>query len=300
MHTDVQLAVLFADVVGSTRLYERLGDTAARALIGASLDIMRDATESHRGSVIKTMGDEIMATFPSPADAIAAAARMQRALAAHPPPADGVSRVAIRIGCHFGPVVHEEFDVFGSTVHTANRLTSLAKAGQIMVTEPVVSRLGPEWQSAVRHVDVATLRGFSDETALYEVVWHFEDATGVIHIPAQGSGGRSRSARLRVGLNGTELTLSEPLSVVNLGRAEENDLMVPGSLVSRLHARIEARKGSFQFIDQSTNGSFVQVNGGEVQFVRRDTISLEGSGTIGLGREPSADDPGTIHYACED
>jgi adenylate cyclase len=300
MHTDVQLAVLFADIVGSTRLYERLGDAAARALIGTSLQVMRDATESHRGTVIKTMGDEIMATFPSPADAIAAAARMQRALGSHPQLSDGVSRVAIRIGCHFGPVVQEEFDIFGSTVHTANRVTSLAKAGQIMVTEPVVSRLGPDWQSAVRHVDVATLRGFSDETALYEVIWHFEEATGVIHLPAHGVIGRARAARLRLAVNGTALTLSDPVQSVNLGRAEENDLTVPGSLVSRLHARIEARKGAFHFIDQSTNGSFVSVDGGEMHFVRRDAVTLEGSGRIGLGREPADDDPGTVRYVCED
>jgi class 3 adenylate cyclase len=299
MHTDVQLAVLFADVVGSTRLYEHLGDGPARTLIASALDVLREATESHRGSVVKTMGDEIMATFAAPSDAIAAAARMQRVVGTLPQPADGLSRIAIRIGCHFGPVVLEAADVFGSTVHTANRVTSLAKAGQIMITESVVGRLGTDWQFAVRHVEVATLRGFTEETALFEVLWRVEDATGVMPVSTIGSGGRVRPARLRVRVDRKELTISDPPRTLNLGRAEENDLLVPGSLVSRLHARIEAGRGSFQFVDQSTNGSFVQMEGGEIQFVRRDTVSLQGSGRIGLGREPSADDPGTIYYVCE-
>jgi len=301
MYTDVQLAVLFADIVGSTRLYERLGDAAARELIAASLELMREATESRGGTVIKTMGDEIMATFAEPDEAIAAAARIQRLIETAPELTSGsAGRVAIRIGCHYGPVMLEQSDVFGSTVHTANRLTSQAKGGQIMVTDEVVSRLGPEWRSAIRHVDSATLRGFRDEVMLYEVHWHPEDITSVLQVPALLGAARTRAARLCVALQDQQVTLSDERPALHLGRAEGNDLMVPGSLVSRLHARIEAGKGSFQFIDQSTNGSFVRPDGGDVVFVRRDAMTLIGTGAIGLGREPSDDDPGTLRYRCED
>lgn len=300
MHTDVQLAVLFADVVGSTQLYERLGDGPARSLVGSTLAILCEAVVSQRGTVVKTIGDEIMATFPSCGDAVTAAARMHRSVGTLPIPADGMTHLAIRVGCHFGSVVQDHGDVFGSTVHTANRVTSLAKAGQIMITAAVVAHLDGDWRSAVRHVDVATLRGFSEETALYDIVWRMEDATGVLHVPPSGVGGRVRPTRLRVRVGDRELTITDPLRAISLGRAEENDLPIPGSLVSRLHARIEAARGSFQFVDQSTNGSFVQADGLEAQFVRRDTVSLSGSGRIGLGREPADDDPGTVHYACED
>ncbi|MEI6459789.1 MAG: adenylate/guanylate cyclase domain-containing protein [Pseudomonadota bacterium] len=300
MHTDVQLAVLFADVVGSTRLYEQYGDAAARELVGAALDLMRDSTEAHSGTVIKTMGDEIMATFATAGDAIAAAAQMQRAIASRPQFNVGTTRIAIRIGCHFGPVMREPRDVFGATVHTANRLTSLAKAEQIMVTEEVVIRLPPQWQGAVRHVDIATLRGFSEEVALFEVLWHAEDATSVLQIVVPGAGGRTRSTRLRISVNGSELTLTDAPRVIQLGRGEGNELVVPGTLVSRHHARVEVSKTGFQFIDQSTNGSFVQPEGGEMQFVRRDTVTLVGDGRIGLGREPTTGDSGTIFYYSED
>jgi hypothetical protein len=299
MYTDVHLAVLFADVVGSTRLYEQLGDGIAREVIAAALDLMREATESHRGTVVKTMGDEIMATFAQPNDAIHAAAKMQRMIGSESGINRGPARVAIRIGCHFGPVMLEQRDVFGSTVHTANRLTSQAKGGQIMVTDDIVSRLSADWRSAVRHVDVATLRGFRDEVTLYEVIWHAEDITSVLQVPNILGAARMRTASLCVSLQGRDLRLSDEGQVLYLGRADGNDMIVPGSLVSRLHARIEVGRVSFQFIDQSTNGSFVHPDGREVVFVRRDTLSLEGAGAIGLGREPKEDDPGTLHYRCE-
>jgi hypothetical protein len=240
-----------------------------------------------------------MATFAQPNDAIHAAAKMQRLIGSESGINRGPARVAIRIGCHFGPVMLEQRDVFGSTVHTANRLTSQAKGGQIMVTDDIVSRLSADWRSAVRHVDVATLRGFRDEVTLYEVIWHAEDITSVLQVPNILGAARMRTASLCVSLQGRDLRLSDEGQVLYLGRADGNDMIVPGSLVSRLHARIEVGRVSFQFIDQSTNGSFVHPDGREVVFVRRDTLSLEGAGAIGLGREPKEDDPGTLRYRCE-
>ena len=76
MSTETQVAVLFADVVGSTRLYEVLGDHAARDMIVACVDVMRDATERNRGNVIKTIGDEILSIFPTPDDAVNAFAAL--------------------------------------------------------------------------------------------------------------------------------------------------------------------------------------------------------------------------------
>ena len=140
MPKDIELAILFADVVGSTRLFELMGDVRARDMIATCIDIMRTATEQHNGTVIKTMGDEVMATFPSADEALNAAAQMQKQISSHSLlKADGHS-VAIRAGCHYGPVVLENRDVFGSAVHTANRMTSQAKAGQIIITDAIQQR----------------------------------------------------------------------------------------------------------------------------------------------------------------
>jgi adenylate cyclase len=134
MGRDVEVAILFADVVGSTQLYEQLGDDKARRMVARCLEIMREATETNRGQVIKTIGDEVMATFDTADDAMAAAKRMQEVITTAPDLAHEHGHVAIRVGCHFGAVVQEQRDIFGSAVHTANRMTSQAKAQQIVTS----------------------------------------------------------------------------------------------------------------------------------------------------------------------
>ena len=158
MAKDIELAIVFADVVGSTRLYELMGDVRARDMVATCIEVMRTATEQHSGTVIKTMGDEVMSTFPTADDALNAASQMQQQITEHPQLKVDGQPVAIRVGCHFGPVVLENRDVFGSTVHTANRMTSQAKAGQVITTAAMVERLSPEWRAAVRQIDIATLK----------------------------------------------------------------------------------------------------------------------------------------------
>jgi len=186
MGTDIELAVLFSDVVGSTRIYEVLGDQRAREIVSLCIDLMTAGAEQNNGTVIKTMGDEVMATFPTADDALNAAAQIQRQISSHPAlQLDGQS-VAVRIGCHFGPVVLESKDVFGATVHTANRMTSQAKSGQIMTTAATVERLSPEWRSSVRQIDIALLKGQGAEVTLYEAIWHSEDVTSMLPSIAMG------------------------------------------------------------------------------------------------------------------
>ena len=84
MGKEQELAILFADVVGSTQLYEALGDDAARETVQTCVDAMKQSTEKFGGSVIKTMGDEIMATFPSADDAMNAATQMQKVITNKP------------------------------------------------------------------------------------------------------------------------------------------------------------------------------------------------------------------------
>src|ERR1039457_3189850 len=163
MGKEIEVAILFAAVVGSTKLYEQLGELRARDMVRICIEVMRGATEQNQGTVIKTMGDEVMATFPTAYDALNAAAQMQRQISTHPSLKVDDHTVAIRIGCNFGPVVVENRDIFGSAVHTANRMTSQAKAGQIITTATMVERLSSDWRASVRQIDVATLKGRSSE-----------------------------------------------------------------------------------------------------------------------------------------
>jgi adenylate cyclase len=304
MGKDIELAILFADVVGSTRIYEVMGDLRARDMVLTCVEIMRSATEQNHGTVIKTIGDEIMATFPTANDALNAGSRMQHDIRIHSELKVEGQPIAIRIGGHFGPVVLENRDIFGAAVHTANRMTSQAKAGQIMVTSAMVERLAPEWQSAVRQIDVATLKGKTSEDELYEVLWQKEDATSMLPAIALGSAaGRHESRRvrrLRLKFQGQELIVDDSRTNIAIGRAEENDVVIKGNLISRLHARIELSRNKFLLIDQSTNGTFVTTREGEEAFVRRDSMQLKGEGLIGFGRVPENGAALTLRYLCEE
>jgi adenylate cyclase len=297
MANEVEVAILFADVVGSTKLYEQLGDLRAREMVGICVDVMRTATERHNGTVIKTMGDEIMATFASADDALDAGAQMQRDIANHPGLKVNDHAVAIRIGCNFGPVVMEARDIFGSAVHTANRMTSQAKAGQIITTATMVEHLSGEWRASVRQIDMATLKGRSHEVALFEVMWQPEDATSMVPTIQAGESA-DRPQRLRLRYQGQEVVVDHDREIITMGRAEDNDLVIKGNLISRLHARIELVKNKFMLIDQSTNGTFVAAKGGEDTFVRRDSMQLRREGLIGLGKAPENSSSQVIRYTC--
>ncbi len=299
MGKDIELAILFADVVGSTRLYELMGDLRARDMVAICIDVMRSATEQRQGTVIKTMGDEVMATFPSADEALNAAAQMQQQITSHAQLKVDGQPVSIRIGCHYGPVMLENRDVFGATVHTANRMTSQAKAGQIITTAATVERLSPEWRASCRQIDVALLKGQGNEVTLYEVLWQSEDVTSMV--PAISMNARPvRLMRLRLRAQDRDLVIDEQHSAITIGRAEDNDVVIKGNLISRIHARIEINRNKFVLIDQSTNGTFVQTAGGEEAFVRRDSLQIKGEGTIGLGRLPEQDSPQTIRFVCEE
>ena len=299
MAKDLEVVILFADVVGSTQLYDKFGDTKASETVAYCLDVMKDATHQFDGTVIKTIGDEVMSTFPTADDAMAAAAQMQARLSADPGDDDDHIPVSIRIGCHWGPVVQEQNDIFGAAVHTANRMTSQAKAKQIVMSGTTVEQMGAEWAAQTRQIDIATVRGRVGEVALFELLWQPDEATSML--PTLGWETRTQTAtRLVVSFRDTTVEVTDQKTHANMGRADDNDLVVKGNLISRIHARIEKRRGRFLLIDQSTNGTFLQTDTGEETFVRRDSTELVGEGIIGLGRVAKPGTPLAIHYICED
>jgi adenylate cyclase len=298
--TETEVAVLFADVVGSTRLYELLGDHLAREMVVRCVDLMRESTERNRGTVIKTIGDEILAIFPTCDDAVNAAGEMQQDIGARPELSVQGHQVAIRVGCHYGSVVLENRDIFGTAVHTANRMTSQAKGGQIVLSAETVNRLSPEWHVLSRRIDVTSVRGLQEEMELFEVLWQQEDATSMLPSIEMGTRQAKRPRRVRVRYLGREIVLDDSKKEFTMGRADENDLVVRGTLISRLHARIEVWRDKFLLIDQSTNGTFVTNQEGKEAFVRRDSVILQGKGFIGLGKLPEASAADAIRYQLED
>jgi len=274
MAKDLEVAIVFADVVGSTQLYDKFGDTKASETVAVCLDIMKDATYQFNGTVIKTIGDEVMSTFETVDEAMGAAVMMQTRISATGKNENSIP-VSIRIGCHYGPVVQEQNDIFGAAVHTANRMTSQAKSKQIVMSGFTVEQMSPELRNQTRQIDVATVRGRLDEVALFELVWQ---------------------PKLLLNFKDSTVEVSDRRKSINLGRADDNDVVVKGNLISRIHAKIEMRRGKFVIIDQSTNGTFVQNVQGQELFVRRDSADLDEEGTIGLGRTEEPGSPLAIYY----
>lgn len=294
MAKDLEVAIVFADVVGSTQLYDKFGDTKASETVALCLDVMKDATHQFDGIVIKTIGDEVMSTFTTVEDAMSAAVAMQARISADAKQDDRIP-VSIRIGCHFGPVVQEQNDIFGAAVHTANRMTSQAKARQIVISGGTVDRMNPELRKQTRQIDVATVRGKLDEVALYEFLWNPEEATSMLPTIEWESKAK-KAARLILKFRDQNVEVNDQRKTVVLGRAEDNDLVIKGNLISRIHAKIEMRRGRFVLVDQSTNGTFVQTIQGEETFIRRDSAEIRGEGTIGLGRVESPGASLAIHF----
>jgi len=298
MAKDLEVAILFADVVGSTQLYDRFGDTKASETVARCLEVMKDSTLQFNGRVIKTIGDEVMATFPTVDEAMGAATQMQNGISTSETDEDGIP-VTIRIGCHFGPVVQEQNDIFGAAVHTANRMTSQAKAKQIIISGTTADRMGPEWRAQTRQIDVATVRGRLDEVALFEVLWQPDEATSML--PTIDWESKSKGAnKITLSFRDSKVVVNDQKKNINMGRADDNDVVVKGNLISRIHAKVEKRRGKFMLVDQSTNGTFLETVEGEETFVRRDSTELTGEGIIGLGRVAKPGTPLAIHYVCEE
>ena len=297
MARDLEVAIVFADVVGSTQMYEEFGDTKASETVALCLDVMKDATYQFNGTVIKTIGDEVMSTFETVDEAMGAAVMMQSRITSESKKNNDIP-VSIRIGCHFGPVVQEQNDIFGAAVHTANRMTSQAKARQIVVSGFTVEQMSPELRNQARQIDVATVRGRIDEVALFELVWQPDEATNML--PTIEWENTRKVSKLLLNFRDSTVEVSDTRKSINMGRADDNDLVVKGNLISRIHAKIEMRRGKFMLVDQSTNGTFLQNVQGHEKFVRRDSTELGEEGTIGLGRAEPAGSKLAIYFKTID
>ncbi len=293
MPREAQLAVLFADVSGSTQLYDTLGDIRARSIIARCIAVMTEATQRHGGTLVKTIGDEVMTTFPDAAAAAEAACEMQDCITGQML-VEG-RPLAIRVGFHFGPTLLEDTDVFGDAVNLAARLTNQAKSGQILTSGATVEHLTGPRRKACRQIDLTQVRGKREEIAIHELLWQAEDAT-IMHAPWATQ--HRAGGRLAVTAGATRLELGEGHPSLTIGRAEENDLVVHQPVVSRLHARIEYRNGRFVLTDLSANGTYVVADGGGngSSYVHRDSHVLTGSGTLGLGEAVSPDSLVTVRY----
>jgi class 3 adenylate cyclase len=294
--TPLSLAIMFADVSGSTRLYEMLGDKVALEKIEQCLGLLGSVTRRLGGETIKTIGDEIMCVFPTAAAAVQAAVAMQEELAALA--AARKTPLRIRIGLHFGEVIREEGDVFGDAVNVAARMAGIALADQIITTRDTANALPPALRSNVRQLGGTLVKGKREEIGICEIIWQNEGEMtmipGVLHNPQ-----KIAQARLTLRHAGRELVLDERRPTAVIGRDSGNSLVVDDPLASRRHARVELRNGKFLLADQSTNGTYVVTAEGKSIYLHREELPLIGSGAFSLGHETALDSADAVRYSCD-
>ncbi|MFQ5660581.1 MAG: adenylate/guanylate cyclase domain-containing protein [Gammaproteobacteria bacterium] len=293
------LAILFADVSGSTRLFETLGDATARVKVADCLETLTEVTNDHSGTVIKTIGDEIMCTFPSADEAASAACEMHEVLDEDVTEGGMASSapLSIRVGFHYGPTLLEGDDVFGDAVNVAARMAAQAKGGQIITTQSTIDLLAPVMRASSRFVDRAPIKGKKEEIEIYEIIWQEEDVTRMATGLLQDA--HKPEAKLKVTYNNQEIELNKQRTSVIMGRSQQCDLPINEKLASRQHVRIELRRDKFFIVDQSTNGTHVQMENDEPAFLRREEMPLNGNGRISLGRAFDEDPAEVVTFTHE-
>ncbi len=293
----VTATVLFADICGSSRLFEEYGDWQARQIETQVLDTLMAKTGEFDGRVIKTIGDEIMSRFPDAERAVTAACEMHRALR------DDLSlldfNIAVKIGLQHGPLLVEPDDLFGDAVNVAARMVSLARADQIITTLDTIRSLPDELQQMTRSLGLSRVRGRQREEEIVEIMWQEPDTvTQLIGPGQQKERHQLLSTRLILTHRGTRFELRDDSPPFTIGRGDRNILVVDEDQVSRNHADVYFRQGKFILVDGSTNGTYLRLDNGARFFVQREEFVLHEQGEISLGEAVRDGDPGLIRFQC--
>jgi len=296
----INCVVMFADVAGSTSMYENMGDELARERISRALDALISISSSHQGKLVKTIGDEILVYFTDADQAVNAAREIQETMEDHRTPE--TVGVSIRIGMQYGSIILEKNDIFGDTVNVAARIASMAKARQILCTQEIAEMVkNPELSSNMRPYDRLRVKGRNEQLDVYLYAWEQEgDITNMATLSSFTNPARyAQATRLTLRYDGSSLAIEADSDVYILGRGKDCELVIKGDLISRYHSRIEHRRGKFVIADQSTNGTFVRTVDGQDVYLRREEYTLFGSGFISLGKKIDLNDDNLIHFQCE-
>ena len=284
--------VLFADLRGSTALFESLGNAEATSVVTHCVGAIGATVPEHGGQVVKTLGDGLMAVFETPAGALAAALQMHDALDAiasrggERGASSGLRALRLQVALARGELVEMGGDWYGDAVNVAARLLDHASDNETLVTAEVRADLPPDMARRLRSLDRLVLRGRVEPVEVHVLGGRRQPAdaaatqfSGIAHdFDPDG---------LRLEWNAHGRAFTHRQMPVVLGRSPQATFCIDDARVSRSHARVDWHGGSFQLTDLSYNGTFVRFNDGEIVSLRRGSCTLHGSGSIGLGGSPS-------------
>ena len=286
-----QRSILFADIVRSTELYERLGDVDAREQVADCLKRLRSHITSHDGVVIKSMGDGLLCSFTESDKAVWAAITMGARARS--------GELQIKVGVHRGPVIEDDGDIFGDAVNTASRIADLAKPSEILLSSDMKTHLPSFMGSVARSVPPIEVKGKKEPLALLAIQFaelarlaegspvSDEDIGKTIVVDRNVALLSNGAKFLDLAYETQRLRMGEG-DKLEIGRDPESGLRISSSFVSRHHARIEHHQGKFVLEDTSSNGTFLVPHmQSKIQLLREKAI-LHGNGMIYLGADPDS------------
>jgi adenylate cyclase len=284
----VHTTVVFADLTGSTALFETLGNEKAAEAVTRLTQWISEIFEVNAGSVVKKLGDGVLGVFPSAENALGAMVGMQRGhhrrLKRWPPEI----RMEIRVGVASGEVVVVGGDCYGDAVNVASRLSDLSGAHQIWASESVVQQIPDTSRLRFRSLGPINVRGRTEALTVYQVEWEEDASPEMLTMQAAFPDAIPREdsvlGQIQLMWLDTHRSFSSTDLPVHLGRASDAEMYVNDPRVSRLHAKIDWRHGSFVLVDLSSFGTWVRFAGSDTDVhLRRDECLLHGRGEIGLG-----------------
>ncbi len=289
------VAVLIADVCGSTPLYESSGNLIALDLIAECLDNISRVVEAEGGVVLRSKGDDVLCTFPDSDSAVCAASTMVDGQAGSP--------LEIHVGINYGPIVHDRGGIFGDVVNIAGRMQSLAKPGEIITTEAVYEQLSDRMRRQVRLLDTQTVKGKSRPMNIYAVfkddtqVTYYvgEDGKHTVH-PKNVFKASGPNVNITLEFGDRTIVRRDGGPGFHIGRAGSCDLVIDEPCVSRDHALLTVRRGKVLLTDMSSTGTWIAQADGDPILLRRDVMQLANDGVISLGLRPKANGPTMISY----
>jgi adenylate cyclase len=281
--------VVFADLVGSTGIFERLGDETAGRFVTQLTTALSKIFEQHQGRVVKLLGDGLFVVFASEAQALTACMAIQDRLSDKPVyPAGMRTPIQMAMGVESGEVVEIAGDCYGDAVNSAARLADLAGADQILTTQRVRDAVPAELGDKLRSLGPMYLRGKAEVTEVFRADWDSEkDSEATVMGVSMFTPHADAHLELRIGDESFRLKpKGEPLT---MGRSRGTTVSLNDSRVSRLHATIEWIGGHFVLSDASSFGTWVYFgNQTEPVVLRRTECYLVGDGQISLGCDRNA------------
>ena len=274
-----ELTVLFADICQSTVLFDKLGDQDALVLIMKALELAGEIVTEQNGTIIGTIGDEIMCTFISPEDALIAARQIHKLMQQNTLMQS--NQLAMRLGINSGTVVSLSNNVYGDTVNIAARLAQQAKANQSLVSSTTIASIDEILRDQIRHIGQLNLRGKAGAIEVHELLE--ADAEEEITEVSSNEELITRAFLMTARYRSRKMRFNPMLVRFLLGRGQDCDQTVDHPTISREHAEILYSNGQFVLRDFSTNGSYV-IHGDNKEQVHRSSIELKGHGKIFLGR----------------